>query len=190
MIHPNAVIGDDVQIPTNAQVGPFVVVGLDGAGSPPVLGEQAVLRSHSVVYRGSRIGARLHLGHGALVREECEFGDDVSVGSHSVVEHHVRLGHGVRLHSGCFVPEESVIEDGAWLGPGVIVTNARYPNREDTKASLDGVHIGIGAVVGAGVVLLPGVSLGAGCLVGAGAVVVDDVEPGTTIVGNPGRLVS
>ena len=74
-----------------------------------------------------------------------------------------------------------------WLGPGVIVTNARYPNRADTKDNLTGVRFGPGATVGAGVVLLPGISIGAGALVGAGAVVVHDVAAGATIVGNPGR---
>lgn len=107
-----------------------------------------------------------------------------------MVEHHVRIGAGARLHGGCFVPEHSVIGEEAWLGPGVIVTNARYPNRPGAKASLEGVTVSPGAVVGAGAVLLPGITIGAGALVGAGAVVVRDVAEGERVVGNPGRAMA
>jgi acetyltransferase-like isoleucine patch superfamily enzyme len=85
----------------------------------------------------------------------------------------------------CFIPEHTVLEDGAWIGPGVRITNARYPNRPDTKANLEGVTIGRGAVVGAAAVLLPGVQVGEGAIIGAGAVVVRDVAPGAVVVGNP-----
>jgi acetyltransferase-like isoleucine patch superfamily enzyme len=178
------------ELAADVRIGPFCVLGQDpdGLDEPLVVGAGAVLRSHSVLYRGTTIGARFQCGHGVLIREHTRIGDDVSVGSHSVVEHHVELGDGARLHSRCFVPEHTVIGPGAWLGPGVTVTNARYPNRPDTKANLEGVTIEEGAVVGAAVVLLPGVTIGAGALVGAGAVVVADIPAGATVVGNPGRL--
>lgn len=183
LISPDTVLG------ARTTVGPFCLVGIDGDGDPVVFGPDSILRSHGVVYRGVRTGSHFHGGHGILIREATVMGDFVSIGSHSVVEHHVVMGDGVRLHSGCFVPELSVLEDGAWLGPGVIVTNARYPNRPDTKANLEGVLIGAGAVVGAGAVLLPGITVGPRALIGAGAVVVRDVGAGTTVVGNPARPV-
>lgn len=183
VIDPTADITDD------AVIGPFCVLGTDpeAEAAPLRIGAAAIVRSHSVIYRATTIGDRFQAGHGVLVREHTTIGDDVSIGSHTVVEHHVRLADGVRLHSGCFVPEHSVVEAGAWLGPGVTVTNARYPNRPDTKANLEGVLIGAGAVVGAAVVLLPGVVVGEGALIGAGAVVVRDVPAGATVIGNPGR---
>jgi acetyltransferase-like isoleucine patch superfamily enzyme len=185
--HATSVVADDTVIGDGSVIGPFCVIGSDGAGDPTLIGAGAIIRSHTVIYRGTRIGARFHAGHGALVREATVIGDDVSVGSHTIVEHHVELGDGVRLHGGCFVPELSVLEAGCWLGPGVILTNAKYPNRPETKANLSGVHIGRGAVVGAGALLLPGIHIGAGALVGAGAVVVGDVDPDAVVVGNPAR---
>ena len=186
-----AIIADDTALGSGCHIGPYCVIGLDGpAGAPLRLGGNSIVRSHSVLYRGSTVGARLHVGHAALVREECQFGSDVSIGSLTLIEHHVELGDGVRIHGGCFVPEYSVIESGAWLGPRVTITNARYPNRPDTKMNLEGVRIEDGAVIGASVVLLPGITVGAGAIVGAGAVVVHDVAPGATVVGNPARSTS
>jgi acetyltransferase-like isoleucine patch superfamily enzyme len=186
VIHPTAVVADDTRL-AEVEIGPFTVIGLDGDGGAVTLDAGAIVRSHSVVYRGTRLGRGVHLGHGVLVREHTTIADGASVGSHTVLEHHVTIGEGARLHSSCFIPELSVIEAGAWIGPQVTVTNARYPNRPDTKAQLEGVTIETDAVIGAGAVLLPGVTIGAGALVGAGAVVIRDVAPGERVVGNPAR---
>ena len=190
--HQTAVVADDTAVGLGVDIGPYCVVGIDPATEPGAVrvGDGATLRSHAVIYRGVVAGHGLHVGHGVLIREHTVVGDTASIGSHSVIEHHVSIGNGVRIHSNCFVPEHSVLEDGSWLGPGVIVTNARYPNRADTKLHLEGVLVQEGATIGAGVVLLPGVTVGPGAMVGAGSVVVADVPPGSTVVGNPGRVVS
>jgi acetyltransferase-like isoleucine patch superfamily enzyme len=184
----------EVDLGEDGMVEDFVVIGtqptnLDGIDTRVVVGPNARIRSHTVIYAGNRIGARFQTGHGALLREANEIDDDVSVGSHSVVEHRVRIGRGARIHSNAFVPEFSVIEAQAWIGPGVVLTNARYPPRPSAKDHLEGVHVGARARVGAGAVVLPGVVIGEGALVGAGAVVVDNVPPGAVVVGNPARVV-
>ncbi len=187
MIHASSIVAADAVVGENAEVGPFCVLGVDGTGEVLTVGRDAVIRSHVVLYRGTTVGDAFHAAHGVLVRESTSIGCHVSVGSQSIIEHHVDVGDGVRLHSRCFVPEHCVLEAGAWIGPGVILTNSRHPNRPDSKAKLRGVRVGRGAVVGAGAVLLPGVCIGAGAIVGAGAVVVHDVSPGATVVGNPAR---
>ncbi|MBI5300783.1 MAG: N-acetyltransferase [Chloroflexi bacterium] len=153
------------------------------------IGARAVIRSHTVIYAGNVIGDDFQTGHGALVREENEIGNHVSIGSHTIVEHHVKIGNNVRLHSNAFVPEFSVLEDDCWLGPNVVVTNARYPRSKNVKEQLQGATIKRGAKIGANATLLPGIVIGENALVGAGAVVVDDVPPGALVVGNPARVV-
>lgn len=189
MIHETAIVAHDARVGANSEIGPYSLIGVSGHDDihPVVIGSECVIRSHCVVYRGTELGSSSALGHGVLVRENCIIGDRVSIGSHSVIEHKVRMGNDVRLHSNCFVPEESVLDDGAWLGPGVIVTNARYPNRPDTKENLEGVHIGKNATISAGVILMPGIRVGEDALIGAGAVVLEDVAPGQRVVGNPAQ---
>jgi len=182
--YPNVQFGEDVQ------VDDFCILGRPARGrepgaSPVVIGEGAVIRSHTVIYGGVRIGARFQSGHWVLIREDTVIGDDCSVGTGSVVEFSVRIDDGVRLHSQCFVPEHSVLEAGCWLGPRVVVTNARFPASPRTKSSLEPVLIRKGAKVGANATLLPGITLGEGCLVGAGSVVTKDVAPDAIVRGNP-----
>lgn len=168
-------------------------------GSPPrgkadgeletIIGPQSVIRSHTVIYAGNRIGNGFQTGNKVNIREENEIGDNVSVGTLSVIEHHVKLGNGVRIHTQVFVPEFTVIEDDAWLGPNVVVTNAKYPLSPGVKESLEGPIIRKGAMVGANATILPGVVIGAYALVGAGSVVTKDVPDRAVVVGNPAKVI-
>lgn len=183
-----------VSVGEGAELGDYVVIGeaprsVSGPNPPTVLGRRAVVRSHTVIYAGNQIGDDFQTGHGVLVRESNTIGARVSIGSHSIVEHHVVIGDDVRIHSNVFVPEFSVLEDGCWLGPGVILTNARYPRSAGVKEALRGPLVRCGAKIGAGAVLLPGTTIGRDALVGAGAVVVADVPDGAVVVGNPARVV-
>jgi acetyltransferase-like isoleucine patch superfamily enzyme len=183
----------NVQLGERVQVDEFCVLGRPARGKEPgaapvIIGEDGVIRSHTVIYGGVRIGARFQSGHWVLVREDSVIGDDCSVGSGTVIEFSVTIHDGVRLHSQCFIPEHSILESKCWLGPRVVVTNARFPASPRTKASLEPVVIRKGAKVGANATLLPGVVLGEGCLVGAGAVVTRDVPDDTIVIGNPARI--
>ena len=187
-IHPNVDLG------TDAHIGEYVIIGVPPAGATTGeletrIGAGATIRSHSVIYAGNRIGARFSTGHGVMIRELNTIGDDVSVGTHSVIEHHVTLGDGVRIHSNVFIPEFSIIEQGAWVGPNVVMTNAKYPRGRDVKRDLKGPRLMPGAKIGANATLLPGVTIGRGALIGAGSVVVGDVPDGKVAVGNPARVI-
>lgn len=187
-IYPNVTMGDHVTL------APFVIVGESPRGKKKgelvtVIGNNAVVRSHTVIYAGNIIGDNFQTGHGVLIREANCIGNNVSIGSHSVLEHHVEIGDNVRIHSNAFIPEYSILEENCWIGPGVILTNARYPRSQDVKETLKGPRIQIGAKIGAGALLLPGVVIGQNALVGAGAVVVADVPDGAVVVGNPAQVI-
>lgn len=190
----NAQIFPNVFFADEAELGAFVIVGEPPRGKnagelETRIGARALIRSHTVIYAGNRIGDDFQTGHGVLIREENEIGSNVSIGSHTIVEHHVKIGDNVRLHSNVFVPEFSILEDGCWLGPNVVVTNARYPRSRSVQENLRGAHIKRGAKIGANATLLPGVVIGENALVGAGAVVTRDVPAGMVVVGNPARVI-
>ena len=175
-------------------VGDFAIIGVPAQGHSPGdietrIGSNALIRSHTVIYAGNVIGVNFQTGHGALLRELNEIGDDVSVGSHSIIEHHVKIGHRVRIHSNAFIPEWSVLDEEAWIGPNVVFTNALYPRGRDVKKNLKGPHLLAGSKIGANATVLPGVVIGHGALVGAGAVVVRDVPDGKVVVGNPAVII-
>jgi acetyltransferase-like isoleucine patch superfamily enzyme len=194
-ISPLSVVADGVSLGDGSIIEELCVVGRyagqagDDAVGPTLIGPNAHLRSHTVIYAGNTIGARFATGHHTLVRECNTIGDNVSIGSLSVVEHHVRVGDGVRVHSQCFIPEYCVLEPGAWLGPRVTLTNAPFPRCPDVSACLVGVTIGRDARVGANVTILPGVRIGERALIGAGAVVTKDVAPGAVVVGTAAKTV-
>ncbi len=183
-----------VELGEGVELGDFVVIGQPARGQADgdietLIGALSILRSHTVIYAGARLGRKCQTGHGALIREHTRVGDQVSIGSHTVIEHHVTIGDGVRIHSQAFVPEFSVLEKNCWVGPNAVLTNARYPQSEGVKEELKGPTLLEGAIVGANATLLPGVVIGKGALVGAGAVVTRDVPDGAVVAGNPARII-
>lgn len=154
---------------------------------PLVLGPGARIRSGSILYRGSTVGANLQTGHNVVLREECELGDDVSIWSNSVIDYGCRIGNDVKIHTNCYVAQFTVIEDGAFLAPGVSIANDLYPGSAESAEVMQGPHIEAGAQIGVGVTLLPMVRIGAGAMIGSGSVVTRDIPAGMVAVGNPAR---
>lgn len=154
---------------------------------PLVLGPDARLRTGTVLYDGSTIGARLQTGHNVIVREQCEIGDDVAIWSNSVIDYGCRIGDGVKIHTNIYVAQFTVIEEGAFLAPGVAIANDLYPGSDASADVMRGPHIEAGAQIGVGATLLPYVRIGAGAIIGSGAVVSRDIPAGTVAYGNPAR---
>ena len=153
------------------------------------IGPGAHIRSHTVIYAGNMIGKNFQTGNKANIRELKDIGDNVSIGTLSVIEHHVKIGNNVRIHSQVFIPEYSVLEDNTFLGPNVVLTNAKYPFSPGAKHNLKGPIIKQKAKIGANSTILPGVVIGRNALVGAGSVVTRDVPDNGVVVGNPARLI-
>lgn len=151
------------------------------------LGPGAQVRSGSVIYAGTRIGRSFATGHNIVVREECALGDDVSIWSNSVVDYGCVIGDRVKIHTNCYVAQFTVIEDDAFLAPGVSVANDLYPGDDESADLMAGPIIEAGAQIGVGVTLLPYVRIGAGAIIGSGSVVSRDIAPGMVAFGNPAR---
>ena len=180
----------DPQLATPFQLDPRAVVGeLPGrkiADLTLSIGPHAIIRSFSVIYAGSRIGAHLETGHGAVIREENRIGDHFSIWNNSTVDYGCVIGSRVRVHTGVYIAQFTVIEDDVFLAPGVMIANDRHPICRDC---MRGPLIKRGARVGINATLLPEVVVGEAALVGAGAVVTRDVPAGAVVAGNPARVI-
>lgn len=184
-----------VHIENGAKIGEYVIIGVPSRGKKPgdletFIGKNAVIRSHSIIYAGNKIGDSFETGHYVLVREENKIGNGVHIGTSSVVEHHVLIGNDAHIHSRVFIPEYSVLEQGCWIGPGATLTNTPHPLCSKAKECLKaGLRIKKFAKIGANVTLLPHIVIGEYAVIGAGSVIVEDVPDKKVAVGNPGKVI-
>ena len=186
IIHPNVELGENCTIEDNC------IIGVPGKGSSDgektILGKNSHIRAGSIIYAGNQIGDNFQTGNRVNIRENNQIGSNVSIGTGSVIEHQIVIEDDVRIHSLCFVPEFSKIHSGAWIGPSVVLTNAKYPNQSDTKDNLVGPTIGSGARIGANSTILPGVKIGAGSFIGAASLVSKDVPDNKLAFGHPAKI--
>ena len=145
-----------------------------------------------------RLGSGVTIHHPELVNiYGCEIGAETAVGPFVEIQKGVRIGRACKISSHSFICEGVTIEDEVFVGHGVLFINDRRPcattaGRLQTEEDWTVIptHVGRGASIGSGAVVLCGVRIGAGAMIGAGAVVTRDVAPGTTVAGVPARLLA
>ena len=180
--------GSMAEIGANSRIDKFVVLGEDPVDSDKTLtiGDNAVIRSHSVIYRDVVIGNDLRTGHNVLIREGTRIGDNVLIGTGTVIDGHASIGSHVSIQSRAYIPTNTVIGDYVFIGPCAVLTNDKYPIRKDYE--LRGPTLSRGASIGANAVILPGVKIGEGAMVAAGACVTRDVPDWKLAIGFPARI--
>jgi len=173
-------------------IGDYVVLGVCPTGktfSKLIIGDNAIIRSHSVIYAGTKIGNDFQTGHGVLIREGNTIGDNVSIGSHTVIERENRIGNATRIHSNCFIPEFVNIEEKVWIGPCVTILNILHPPCPRFEDCAKSVHIKKNAKIGGNVTIGPRVTIGQNSLIGMGSVVTVDIPDNVLAFGNPARVI-
>ncbi|MDQ6840011.1 MAG: N-acetyltransferase [Actinomycetota bacterium] len=162
----------------------------------------AVLRRAVWRALAERCGSGLVVEPGVGFRhpETFAIGANVFLGADAVVQGHVdgrcRIGSHTWVGPQSFLDgRDLVIANAVGVGPGVrILTSAHVELPADipviaTEVRVTRVHIGRGADVGTGAVILPGVTVGAGAVVGAASLVNRNVAPGAVVAGSPARFV-
>src|SRR3989344_5680717 len=99
----------------NSKIDEDVILGYPPRGKndgdlATSIGDNAVIRSQTIIYSGNIIGNNFQTGPGVKIREENKIGDGVSVGTLSVVEHHVVIEDNVRIHTQAFIPEYTILK--------------------------------------------------------------------------------
>lgn len=128
---------------------------------------------------------------------ECEIGDGSRIGAFVEIQKGVSIGKQCKISSHTFICEGVAIEDGVFIGHGVMFINDRSPRSINTDGSiksdkdwtLEFTTVKRGAGIGSGATIMCGITIGEGAIVGAGAVVTKDVKPNTIVAGNPARYV-
>lgn len=151
-----------------------------------VIGDNARVRSGTVIYTNVIAGNGLETGHNVVIREENRIGDDFSIWNNSVVDYGCTIGDRVKIHSNVYIAQFTTIEDDVFIAPCVAVANDLHPL---CTRCMRGPTIKTGARIGVNVTLLPGIMIGERALVGAGSVVTKDVPPRAVVCGNPARVI-
>jgi acetyltransferase-like isoleucine patch superfamily enzyme len=212
IIRENVIIGDDVTIEDNvfidygciirdhvhigkgSRVGAMSILGeylvdfyndLKNKEHKLSIGENALIRSGTIIYGDTTIGNNFKTGHRVAIRENSIIGNNVSIGTYSDIQGYCRIGNYVNMHSYVIIGQESLIKDYVWLFPYVVLTNDPTP----PSNKLIGSIIENFAIIATGSVLLPGVHIGEDALVSACSKVTKDVEPGSIVMGNPAKNV-
>lgn len=139
---------------------------------------------------GTRIWAFTHIASGAVIGANC------NIGSHCYVEAGVRIGDLVTVKNGNHIWAGVTIRDGSFVGPRVVFTNDLYPRsprlpqaapRYSSGEWLVSTLVEEGVSIGGGAVILAGVTLNRFCMVAAGAVVTKSVPAHALVMGSPAR---
>lgn len=190
MIHKNVTTGKHAIIQDNVFIGipsrPFITKP-ETSWPATTIGDNAVIRTGSIIYCAVTIGNDFKTGHNVVIREDTVIGDDVLVGTNSVIDGTTKIGSHVSIQSMVYIPTNSIIEDNVFIGPNAVFTNDKYPVR--MKVELIGPILRKGATIGANATVLPGIEIGEGAIVAAGAVVTKNVPAWRVAVGSPARAI-
>lgn len=147
---------------------------------------------------------RVALGKGVVIHQpdlvnlyDCSLGNGTKIGAFVEMQRGASTGSNCKISSHSFICEGVTLEDGVFIGHGVMFTNDRYPHattadgalQTEADWTLEPTLVRRNASIGSNATILPGVTIGEGALIGAGAVVTRDVPAGAIVAGVPARLV-
>jgi len=145
-----------------------------------------------------RLGENVRIFHPGLVNlYGCTVGNDTRIGAFVEIQKNATIGARCKISSHTFICEGVVIEDGVFVGHGVMFTNDRYPRATNPDGSpqteadwtVGATRVRRRVSIGSNVTVICGVTIGEGALVGAGAVVTRDVAPFAIVAGVPARVI-
>lgn len=145
-----------------------------------------------------KLGEGVAIYHPDLVNlYGCKIGDKTKIGTFVEIQKGASIGSNCKISSHTFICEGVDIEDGVFIGHGVMFTNDIYPKAVDVDGNLQteadweviGTRIKTRASIGSNATILCGITIGEGALVGAGAVVIKDVPDFAIVAGVPARVI-
>ena len=127
----------------------------------------------------------------------CTIGPETKIGAFVEIQKNATVGARCKISSHSFICEGVTIDEGVFVGHGVMFTNDRYPRAVTDDGSLQTesdwqvvpTRVKRGAAIGSNATVVAGVVIGEKALVGAGAVVTRDVPDFAIVAGVPARVI-
>ncbi len=148
-----------------------------------------------------RIAPDVRLGQGVVLQDfvnlyGCTIGDHTRIGPFVEIQKGCTVGNNCKIQSHSFLCEGVTLEDGVFIGHGVMFINDPYPRALTGEGTLQTeadwkvvpTVIKERASIGSNATILCGVTVGEEAIVGAGSVVTKDVPPRAVVAGNPARI--
>lgn len=194
-IHNDTLIGKNVRIDDGTVVGKMPMRAANSAVTkdqelPPArIGDNCIIGTHVVIYRGCTAGQKVLIADLSTVRENVTVGDFTIVGRGVAIENFCTIGRYVKLETNVYVTAYSEIGDRCFLAPGVVTSNDNFVGRtEERFKHFKGVILERGARIGVNATILPGKTIHEDALVAAGALVTSDVPAKKIVVGMPAKV--
>lgn len=132
IIHPTAIIGDNVTLGDGNTIGPYTVIGYPGAirnaqdfTGTIEIGDGNTIGSHVTIAAGSdgvtRIGSGNILMNHSNYGHNCTVGDECEIGAGTIVCGWATIGNGAKVKAHCTVRNRKAIGAGAVVGMGTNV---------------------------------------------------------------------
>ena len=156
----------DLRLGANVLIGDRVVIYQAENGGPVEMGDQVHILRDTIIETG--FGGCLSIGSGSTVNPRCQINAYVAP---------IQIGRGAQLAPNC-----ALYSYDHGVASGELI-------RTQPLQSKGGITIGDDAWLGVGVIVLSGVHIGKGAVVGAGSVVTQDIPDEAIAVGNPARVI-
>ncbi|MCB2180242.1 N-acetyltransferase [bacterium] len=144
------------------------------------------------------LGKNVRIFHPDLVNiYGCKIGENTTIGPFIEIQSQVEIGESCKISSHSFLCSGVTIEDGVFIGHGVMFINDIYPlavNEDGNMQTADDwelveTRIKARASIGSNATILGGVTVGQNAIIGAGAVVTKDVPDFAIAAGVPAKII-